>query len=120
MVFQKIIWITMVSSRSSRTTSSYCTSNSSGLELARLADLPSDVIEEGRRVASALADLHARREEESQMTITATRRRAVVKVRLAPLSLASKPVIGCFVAYSSSARNSYKPWTTPRSLKRNW
>ncbi|KAI9462694.1 muts domain V-domain-containing protein [Boletus coccyginus] len=52
-----------------------------GLELARLADLPSDVIEEGKRVASALADLHARREEESQTTIMATRRRAILKLR---------------------------------------
>ncbi|KAF8439384.1 muts domain V-domain-containing protein [Boletus edulis BED1] len=52
-----------------------------GLELARLADLPSDLIIEGRRVANALAGLHARREEESQTTIVATRRRAVVKLR---------------------------------------
>jgi len=52
-----------------------------GLELARLADLPSDVIEEGKRVADALADLHARVEEESQTTIMATRRRAVLKLR---------------------------------------
>ncbi|KAG9310368.1 muts domain V-domain-containing protein [Chiua virens] len=52
-----------------------------GLELARLADLPDDVIEEGRRVAKALADLHARREEESETTITTARRRAVIKLR---------------------------------------
>lgn len=92
----------MVGSHSSRATC-YYNSYSLGLELARLADLPSDVIEEGRRVASALADLHARREEESQTTIMATRRRAVVKVRLVPviaLFLGSKPVIGCLVAYS--------------------
>lgn len=60
-----------------------------GLELARLADLPSDVIEEGRKVATVLADLHARGEEESQTTITATRRRAVLRVRY-PVSLLMK------------------------------
>ncbi|KIJ21259.1 hypothetical protein PAXINDRAFT_104273 [Paxillus involutus ATCC 200175] len=52
-----------------------------GLELARLADLPSDVTEEGKRVANALANLHARREEESQTSILAVRRRAVLKLR---------------------------------------
>ncbi|KAN0101113.1 MutS domain V domain containing protein [Tylopilus felleus] len=52
-----------------------------GLELARLADLPSDVIEEARRISNALADLHARREKESETSITAMRRRAVLKLR---------------------------------------
>ncbi|KAF9221300.1 hypothetical protein BS17DRAFT_845606 [Gyrodon lividus] len=52
-----------------------------GLELARLADLPSDVTEEGKRVANALADLHARKEEESQTSILAVHRRAVLKLR---------------------------------------
>ncbi|KIK81485.1 hypothetical protein PAXRUDRAFT_35858 [Paxillus rubicundulus Ve08.2h10] len=52
-----------------------------GLELARLADLPSDVTEEGKRVANALANLHARKEEESQTSILAIRRRAVLKLR---------------------------------------
>lgn len=59
----------------------YYNSSSIGLELARLADLPNDVIEEGRRIANALADLHARKEEESQTTMIAARRRAVVRVR---------------------------------------
>jgi DNA mismatch repair protein MSH4 len=83
----------MVGSCSSKRTC-YYNSNLIGLELARLADLPSDVIEEGRRVANALADLHARREEESQTTIMATRRRALLKVCLAPGILASKPTTG--------------------------
>ncbi|KAH7884107.1 muts domain V-domain-containing protein [Phlebopus sp. FC_14] len=52
-----------------------------GLELARLADLPPDIIEEGRRVATTLADLHARQEEESQTNILAVHRRAVLKLR---------------------------------------
>ncbi|KIJ58731.1 hypothetical protein HYDPIDRAFT_178027 [Hydnomerulius pinastri MD-312] len=52
-----------------------------GLELARLADLPGDVTNEGRRVATALADLHARREEESQTSILAIHRRALLKLR---------------------------------------
>ena len=110
----------MVGSRSSRKIwICYYNSNSIGLELARLADLPSDVIEEGRRVANALADLHARREEESQTTIMATRRRALLKVCLASGILGPKPIFGCPVAYPSSGRNSRKPWTTPRSLKRS-
>ena len=107
----------MVSSRSSRTT---CYNNNRlGLELARLADLPSDVIEEGRRVANALADLHARSEEESQTTIMATRRRAVVKVRLAPVIPCFQTSHLAFGGSSSSARNSFKPWTTLRCLRRN-
>ena len=65
-----------------------------GLELARLADLPNDVIEEARRVANALADIHARREEESETTIMAVRRRAVSKVRCVPDIPASRPIIG--------------------------
>ncbi|KAF9235861.1 DNA mismatch repair protein MutS [Melanogaster broomeanus] len=52
-----------------------------GLELARLADLPSDVTEESKRVANALADLRARREEESHTNVLAIRRRAVLKLR---------------------------------------
>lgn len=72
----------MVGSRSIRWTR-YDNSNSIGLELARLADLPSDVIEEARRISNALADLHARREKESETSITAMRRRAVLKVRIA-------------------------------------
>jgi len=94
--------------------------NTLGLELARLADLPSDVIEEGKRVANALADLHARREEESQTTIMATRRRAVLKVCLVPgTRIAPESIVGYLMVCSSSGRNSRKPWTMPRSLKRN-
>ncbi|KAH7920485.1 hypothetical protein BV22DRAFT_1198859 [Leucogyrophana mollusca] len=52
-----------------------------GLELARLADLPNDVTTEGKRVATALADLDARRDEESRTTLLAIRRRALLKLR---------------------------------------
>jgi hypothetical protein len=50
------------------------------LELARLADLPSDVMAEGRRVATALAALHARHQEESESSKIATRRKALLRV----------------------------------------
>jgi len=48
--------------------------------LARLADLPPDVMEEGKTVAAALADLHAQQERESESNILAIHRRAVLKV----------------------------------------
>lgn len=51
-----------------------------GLELARLADLPSDVLTEAQRVAETLATLHARGEEESEGSRTAMRRKAVLRV----------------------------------------
>ena len=47
-------------------------------------------------MADALADLHARVEEESQTTIMATRRRAVLKVRSMSIPYeATKPIMGC-------------------------
>ncbi|KAH7910010.1 muts domain V-domain-containing protein [Hygrophoropsis aurantiaca] len=52
-----------------------------GLELARLADFPRDVTDEGRRVAIALANLDAQRNEESRTTLLAIRRRALLKLR---------------------------------------
>ncbi|EGN92714.1 hypothetical protein SERLA73DRAFT_172695 [Serpula lacrymans var. lacrymans S7.3] len=52
-----------------------------GLELARLADLPSNVTTEGKRVAEALVDLEARRKAESQSSKVAVRRRALLKLR---------------------------------------
>ncbi|KIM51244.1 hypothetical protein SCLCIDRAFT_143691 [Scleroderma citrinum Foug A] len=52
-----------------------------GLQLARLADLPHDVMEEGKKVATALADLHAQQERESESNVLAIHRRAVLKLR---------------------------------------
>lgn len=51
-----------------------------GLELARLADLPADVLVEGKRVAINLAQLHARHEEDSESSKIAMRRKALLRV----------------------------------------
>ncbi|KAJ7079998.1 muts domain V-domain-containing protein [Mycena belliarum] len=56
-------------------------SNHYGLELARLADLPKDVLTEGRRVAKNLAALHARHEEDSESSKIAMRRKALLRLR---------------------------------------
>jgi DNA mismatch repair protein MSH4 len=52
-----------------------------GLELARLADLPADVLEEGKRVAKELQVLQTRHEEESASSKIALRRKVLLKVR---------------------------------------
>ncbi|KAL1755189.1 muts domain V-domain-containing protein [Schizophyllum commune] len=52
-----------------------------GLELARLADLPEDVLTEAKRVASQLAALHARHEESSESNKIAVRRKALLRLR---------------------------------------
>lgn len=52
----------------------------SGLELARLADFPPDVLIEGRRVAAKLADSEKRNEEHSQTSKIAIRRKALLRV----------------------------------------
>ncbi|KAL1664819.1 DNA mismatch repair protein MutS [Schizophyllum commune] len=52
-----------------------------GLELARLADLPEDVLTEAKRVASQLAALHARHEESSESNKIAIRRKALLRLR---------------------------------------
>ncbi|KAK0440784.1 muts domain V-domain-containing protein [Armillaria borealis] len=52
-----------------------------GLELARLADLPSDVLTEAKRVSSNLSALHARNEENSESTQITTRRKALLRLR---------------------------------------
>ncbi|KAJ7153512.1 muts domain V-domain-containing protein [Mycena crocata] len=56
-------------------------SNHYGLELARLADLPNDVLVEGKRVAKNLAALHARHEEDSESSKIAIRRKALLRLR---------------------------------------
>ncbi|KAJ7160996.1 muts domain V-domain-containing protein [Mycena filopes] len=56
-------------------------SNHYGLELARLADLPQDVLTEGKRVAKKLAALHARREESSESSKITIRRKALLRLR---------------------------------------
>ncbi|KAJ6630078.1 muts domain V-domain-containing protein [Mycena sp. CBHHK59/15] len=56
-------------------------SNHYGLELARLADLPGDVLMEAKRVAKNLAALHARHEEDSESSKIAMRRKALLRLR---------------------------------------
>ncbi|CCM03700.1 uncharacterized protein FIBRA_05846 [Fibroporia radiculosa] len=52
-----------------------------GLELARLADLPEDVLVEGRRIAENLTALHAKEEQESRTNKVAIRRKALLRLR---------------------------------------
>ncbi|KIJ98256.1 hypothetical protein K443DRAFT_104257 [Laccaria amethystina LaAM-08-1] len=52
-----------------------------GLELARLADLPPDVLTESRRVAEHLAALQTRHETESESSKFAVRRKALLRLR---------------------------------------
>ncbi|TFY70152.1 hypothetical protein EVG20_g2859 [Dentipellis fragilis] len=52
-----------------------------GLELARLADFPNDVLVESRMVATQLADLEACQNEESESSKVATRRKVLLKLR---------------------------------------
>ncbi|KAJ3510448.1 hypothetical protein NLJ89_g4672 [Agrocybe chaxingu] len=52
-----------------------------GIELARLADLPLDVLAEGKRVAEKLTALQTRREESSESNKIALRRKALLRLR---------------------------------------
>jgi len=52
-----------------------------GIDLARLADLPSDVLVEGRRVAAHLAALQTRHEASSESSRFAMRRKALLRLR---------------------------------------
>lgn len=52
-----------------------------GLELARLADLPADVLTEGQRVATSLAETEARDKEQSRSSKTSIRRKALLRLR---------------------------------------
>lgn len=75
-----------------------------GIELARLADLPADVLSEGKRVASNLAELDARNQGDSESTKIALRRKALLRVIIsfflsAPSSLPSS-VFRQFWCYS--------------------
>ncbi|KZV60597.1 hypothetical protein PENSPDRAFT_759914 [Peniophora sp. CONT] len=52
-----------------------------GLELARLADLPPDVLAEGKRVSYRLTELDEMQNQESEASKVAIRRRALLKLR---------------------------------------
>ena len=56
----------------------------SGLELARLADLPEDVILEASRVTNHLAQVETQNEEESESSMIAKRRKALLRVTWLP------------------------------------
>jgi len=93
-----------------------------GLELARLADLPTDVLTEATRVAEKLSALQAKAEEESASSKIALRRKALLRVIfffletiisvLRHLEIATNLSSGI----DSSERNLDKPWITLRSL----
>ncbi|KAF9007936.1 muts domain V-domain-containing protein [Cyathus striatus] len=51
-----------------------------GLDLARLADFPTDVLNEAKRVAESLAALHSKHEEESQSSKVARHRKALLRL----------------------------------------
>ncbi|PCH33162.1 hypothetical protein WOLCODRAFT_93032 [Wolfiporia cocos MD-104 SS10] len=52
-----------------------------GLDLARLADLPDDVLAEGRRVAEALSEMEERQEQDSRSNKVSIRRKALLRLR---------------------------------------
>lgn len=51
-----------------------------GLELAKLADLPDDVLSEARRVSEIITERNLRCEEESRINVLTIRRRALLKL----------------------------------------
>ncbi|ESK84664.1 hypothetical protein Moror_13284 [Moniliophthora roreri MCA 2997] len=52
-----------------------------GLELARLADLPNDILVEATRVANRLTELQSRHQEASESSKIALRRKALIRLR---------------------------------------
>lgn len=54
-----------------------------GLDLARLADLPDDVLVEARRVSEKLTELEERKVAESQSNKISLRRKALLRVKRA-------------------------------------
>jgi hypothetical protein len=59
---------------------SHVTSILSGLELARLADLPSDALAEAQRVSYRLAELEESQHADSDASRVAVRRRVLLRV----------------------------------------
>ena len=51
-----------------------------GLDLACLADLPQDVLEDGKTIAMKLAALEEKKQDESQTPKIAIRRKALLRV----------------------------------------
>ncbi len=71
------------------------------MDLARLADLPDDVLVEARRVSEKLTELEKRKEEESKTNKIAVRRKALLRVM-------SYPSLGIHSSYSFCVR--LAPW----------
>lgn len=95
-----------------------------GLELARLADLPADVLTEAQRVAKSLAETDLHDKEQSQTSKISIRRKALLRVLL-PLSglihwfqllIALSPLL--LSSFASFGHSSHKFWITPSSRKR--
>lgn len=76
-----------------------------GLELARLADLPEDVIVEAQRVADKLSELEEREHRESHTNKIAVRRKALLRVTLPTGSDISEKT----VTHSSASRHAAAP-----------
>lgn len=76
-----------------------------GLELARLADLPEDVIVEAQRVADKLSELEEREHRESHTNKIAVRRKALLRVTLPTGSDISEKT----VTHSSAPRHAAAP-----------
>lgn len=95
-----------------------------GLELARLADLPPNVLVESKRVAETLAELHAKQKEDSESSKIAVRRKALLRVILF-LSLGFSWIYGRWylstltlnlaLVASNATHASPGPLCTPRS-----
>ncbi|KAG1809868.1 muts domain V-domain-containing protein [Suillus plorans] len=67
-----------------------------GLELAKLADLPDDVLTEAKRVSEIITEKNLRCEEESHINVLTIRRRALLKV--SPISFLNTAGPECFIS----------------------
>lgn len=56
--------------------------NSIGLELAKLADLPDDVMSTSRKVAETLSNIEAQKQASSKVTQVVKRRKAILSVQI--------------------------------------
>lgn len=84
-----------------------------GLDLARLADLPNDVLAEGRRVAEALSEMEERQEQDSRSNKVSIRRKALLRV--------CTPYGRCyFQSALSYGPNSRKRSIIPRYPMKSW
>ena len=87
------------------------TDSSTGLDLARLADLPDDVLAEARRVSEKLTELEERKKEESKTNKVAIRRKALLRVMFCsvPVSCFALCSLGFLVFLASVLGCSHLP-----------